>query len=46
MNQAVTKFDDKPITFTPLGETSEISLTPAMIRSHVAVKTRKGATRI
>ena len=44
MNQAVTKFDDKPITFTPLGETSEISLTPKMIRAHVAVKTRKGAT--
>jgi len=44
MNQAVTKFDDKPITFTPLGETTEISLTPAMIRAHVAVKTRKGAT--
>ena len=44
MNQAVTKFEDKPITFTPLGETSEISLTPAMIRSHVAVKTRQGAT--
>ena len=44
MNQAVTKFEDKPITFTPLGETSEISLTPAMIRAHVAVKTRKGAT--
>ena len=44
MNQAVTKFEDKPITFTPLCETTEISLTPKMIRAHVAVKTRKGAT--